>query len=191
MSMQVQMRRFTVEEYRRMAEAGILGEQDRVELLDGRIVEMTPIGERHAACVRRLVNLLAERARARAIIDVQNPVYLDLWSLPQPDLALLRPRADFYTAHPEPEDILLVIEVADTSLRYDREMKFPAYARRGIPEAWLVDLEGARIEVHRAPGLEGYGTVDTVGHGEEIEPAALPGVSLGAGEVLGESGSPG
>lgn len=185
MSVQVQMRRFTVEEYQRMAKAGILAEDDRVELLDGRIVEMTPIGERHAACVRRLTNLLAERSRGRAIVDVQNPVYLDRWSLPQPDLTLLRPRSDFYTAHPEPGDILLVVEVADTSLRYDREMKCPAYARCGIREAWLIDLEGERIEVHREPGPEGYAAVEVVRRGTELEVAALPGLTLRAEEILG------
>lgn len=135
MSIQVRMRRFDVDEYQRMVRAGILGEHDRVELLDGRIVEMTPIGQRHAACVRRLNNLFADRSRDRAIVDVQNPVYLDRWSLPQPDLILLRPRPDFYPTHPEPRDILLVVEVADTSLRFDREMKFPAYARCDIREA--------------------------------------------------------
>jgi len=185
MHVQMPTRRFTVEEYQRMAEAGILGEDDRVELLDGRIVEMMPIGERHAACVRRLTNLLAERARGRAIVDVQDPVYLDRWSLPQPDVTLLQPRPDFYTAHPRPEDLLLVIEVADTSLRYDRDEKFPRYAACGIAEAWLVDLEGDRIEVHREPGPEGYARVRTVTRGTEVEVAALPGVTLTADEILG------
>lgn len=185
MSIQGQIRRFTVDEYLRMAQAGILGEDDRVELLDGRIVEMTPIGERHAACVRRLVNLLAERARGRAIVDAQNSVHLDRWSLPQPDIALLRPRPDFYTRHPESGDILLVVEVSDTSLRYDRELKFPAYARCEIREAWLVDLEGERIEVHREPGPERYGAVEIVRRGAELEVAALPGLTFRADEILG------
>lgn len=185
MSVQVQARRFTVEEYRRMAEAGIFHEDDRVELIDGRVVEMTPIGEPHAACVRRLNNLLAERSRGRAIVDAQNPVHLDRWSLPQPDLTLLRPRPDFYRAHPEPGDILLVIEVADTSLRYDREVKLPLYAGRGIPEAWVIDLSGDRIEVAREPGPEGYRRVEHVTRGAELEVAGLPGVAVGADEILG------
>ncbi|MGD8700478.1 MAG: Uma2 family endonuclease [Gemmatimonadales bacterium] len=185
MHVQVPTRRFTVEEYQRMVEAGILREDDRVELVDGRIVEMTPIGERHAACVRRLTNLLAERARGRAIVDVQDPVYLDRWSLPQPDVTLLRPRADFYTAHPRPEDLLLVIEVADTSLRYDRDEKLPRYAAAGIPEAWLVDLAGDRIDVHREPGPDGYSRVQIVARDAELEVAALPGVTLRADEILG------
>ena len=185
MHVQVPTRRFTVEEYQRMAEAGILGEDDRVELLDGRIVEMMPIGERHAACVRRLNNLLAERARGRAIVDVQDPVYLDRWSLPQPDVTLLRPRADFYTNHPRPEDLLLVVEVADTSLRYDRDEKLPRYAASGIIEAWLVDLEGERIEVHREPGPKGYARVRTVKRGGKVEVAGIPGVMLASDEILG------
>lgn len=185
MSVQVSTRRFTVEEYQRMGEAGILGEDDRVELIDGRIVEMTPIGERHAASVRRLTNLLAERSRGRAIVDVQDPVYLDRWSLPQPDVTLLRPRADFYTAHPRPEDLLLVVEVADTSLRYDRDLKLPLYARSAIPEAWLVDLQGEEIKVHTEPGPEGYQRVRTVTRDAELEVAALPGVRLRADEILG------
>jgi Uma2 family endonuclease len=185
MHVQMPTRRFTVEEFQRMAEAGILGENDRVELLDGRIVEMTPIGERHAACVRRLNNLLAERAGGRAIVDVQDPVYLDPWSLPQPDVTLLRPRADFYTAHPRPEDILLVIEVADTSLRYDRDVKLPRYAAGGIPEAWLIDLDGERIEVYSEPGPEGYARAQIVARDAELEVAGLPGVTLRADEILG------
>ena len=185
MHVQMPTRRFTVEEYQRMAEAGILGEDDRVELLDGRIVEMMPIGEPHAACVRRLTNLLAERARGRAIVDVQDPVYLDRWSLPQPDVTLLRPRSDFYTSHPRPEDLLLVVEVADTSLGYDRDEKFPRYAAGGITEAWLVDLEGDRIEVHREPGPEGYARIRSVTRGAELEVAGLPGVMLRADEILG------
>lgn len=189
MSIQVQTRRFTADEFRRMAEAGIFREDDRVELLGGRIVEMTPIGERHAACVRRLLNLLGERARGRAIVDAQNPVHLDRWSLPQPDLTLLRPRPDFYASHPEAGDLLLVIEVAETSLRYDRELKLPAYARRGIPEAWLVDLEGGRVEVHREPRADGYESVEVLGRDAALEVAALPGVAVTAEEVLGEERS--
>lgn len=185
MHVRMRTRRFTVEEYMRMAEVGILGEDDRVELLDGRIVEMMPIGEPHAACVRRLNNLLAERAGGRAIIDVQDPVYLDRWSLPQPDVTLLRPRPDFYTSHPRPDDLLLVIEVADTSLRYDRDQKFPRYAAVGITEAWLVDLGGERIEVHREPGPDGYSRIHIVTRGADLEVAALPGLTLRADEILG------
>ena len=185
MSVQVQTRRFTVEEYRRMAEAGILGEDDRVELLDGEIVVMAPIGERHAACVRRLNNLLAARFMGRAIVDAQNPVHLDRWSLPQPDVTLLRPRADFYTVHPGPGDILLVIEVAETSVEYDREVKIPLYARAGIPEAWLVDLPGERILVCAEPTPDGYRRVRSVGRGEALAPAGLPGVELSVDDVLG------
>lgn len=136
-------RRFTVDEYHRMAEAGILGEDDRVELLDGEIVEMTPIGPRHAGGVNRLTRLFTTRLGARAIVTVQNPVVLGVRWEPQPDLAILRPRPDFYsTAHARPEDILLIVEVAETSGEADRRVKVPGYAAAGVPETWRVDLPG-------------------------------------------------
>jgi len=124
--------RFTVEEYHRMGQAGILSEDDRVELIEGEIVEMAPVGSRHAACVKRLNALLSRRAGGRALVSVQDPIRLGEHSEPQPDLALLKPREDFYAAaHPGPEDVLLVIEVAETSLEYDREVKLPSTLGRG------------------------------------------------------------
>ncbi|GIW50689.1 MAG: hypothetical protein KatS3mg081_0044 [Gemmatimonadales bacterium] len=156
MAVQLMKRRFTVAEYHKMAEAGILGEDDRVELLEGELVAMAPIGSRHATCVRRLNYLLSRGVGERAIVDVQNPIRLSEYSEPQPDLALLKPRPDFYAAaHPGPEDVLLVVEVAETSADYDREVKIPLYARAGIPEVWLVDLAGAQIETFRQPAQGG------------------------------------
>src|SRR5207247_3212709 len=147
MGMPLAHRRFTVDEYYRMAETGILAEDDRVELLDGEIVEMSPIGPRHAATVTRLDHLFNRLVGDRAIVRAQNPVRLDGYSEPEPDIALVTPRADFYRAeHPTPRDILLIVEVADTSLRYDRHTKLPGYARAGVPEAWLVDLTADRVE---------------------------------------------
>jgi Uma2 family endonuclease len=177
--------RFSVEDYHRMAQAGILGEDDRVELIDGEIVDMAPIGPRHAGTVKRLADLLSGALRGRAILSVQDPVRLGERSEPQPDVALLRPRADYYASgHPTAADVLLVVEVAETSADYDRQLKLPLYARHGIPEAWLVDLERTRVEVYRRPTAEGYGEVMTLGTGDALSPLALPDVSLPLSEVL-------
>ena len=186
MPVQVARRLFTVHEYYKMAQAGILHEDDRVELIEGEIVEMAPIGSRHAACVNRLNSTLSQSLGERAIVGVQNPIRLSEHSEPQPDLALLRPHPDFYSdAHPGPEDVLLVIEVADTTEDYDRGVKMPLYARSGILEAWLVDLAGGIIEVYRGPTPEGYQEVQRVQRGEGISVQAFPDVALAADEVLG------
>jgi len=128
--------KFTVDEYARMAEAGILGEDDRVELLEGEIVEMAPIGPPHAGCVNRLTRLLTSRLGDRAVVGVQNPIRLGSLSEPQPDLTLLRPRRDLYSeGHPEADDVLLVVEVASSTSAFDRQVKMPLYAQAGIPQA--------------------------------------------------------
>lgn len=177
---------FTVENYHRLAELGILGEDDRVELLDGQIVEMTPIGPDHAGCVDDLTHLLSRVAGASAIVRVQNPVILGQRWEPQPDLTLLRPRRGGYrTAHPGPADILLVIEVADASLQSDRDVKLPLYAAAGIPEAWLVDLAHDIIEVHRQPGPEGYREVRTLRRGETLDALLVPTGAISVDQVLG------
>lgn len=184
----VRRRRFTVDEYHRMAEAGVLHEDDRVELLDGEVVLMSPIGPPHAACVNRLNHALTRRVGDDAIVSVQNPVRLDRHSEPQPDLLLLRPREDFYaSATPRPEDVLLAIEVGDSSVRFDREVKAPLYARAGIGELWLVDVGARDVRVCRRPGEAGYGDV-TVKRGDDAwSPEALPGVSIALREILGEA----
>jgi len=186
MSVQVQRRLFTVEEYHRMAEAGILSEDDRVELIEGELVAMSPIGSRHAACVKRLVRLLDRAVGERAIVSVQDPIRLGRHSEPQPDVALLRYRPDFYaSAHPGPEDVLLIVEVAEISADYDRTVKIPLYARHGIPEAWLVDLAKEHIEVYRQPGPEGYWETRTLRRGETLHLTALPGRTIAVEEILG------
>ena len=130
MAVELRRYRFTTTEYDRMAEAGVLGEDDRVELIEGEILEMSPMGRRHAACVDRLTRLLVRGVGDAAIVRVQNPIVLSDHNEPQPDLALLRPRVDFYTAeHPGPEDALLVVEVSDSSVEYDRQIKVPLYAQ--------------------------------------------------------------
>ena len=176
---------FTVESYQRLAELGVLGENDRVELIDGQVVEMTPIGDRHASCVRRLLDWFAHHALELAIIDVQNTVVLGRRDAPQPDLALLKRRADGYPQHPRPRDILLVIEVADSTLAYDRDVKGPLYARAGIPEFWLVNLPADRIDVHRQPGADRYADVRAVSRGETISPLHFPNVTLATNDILG------
>lgn len=179
-------RRFTVDEYHRMVEAGVLHEDDRVELLDGQIVVMTPIGSRHAATVDRLTHLFSQRVGNRAIVRVQNPIVLGQYWEPQPDLCLLRPRDDFYaSAHPRDADVLLVVEVADTSASDDRERKLPEYARAGVAEAWLVDLERDAVEVHREPGPEGYREVNVLRVGDTLVPLLFPAASIPVDEVLG------
>jgi Uma2 family endonuclease len=182
----VTRRKLDVGEYHRMAEAGILGEDDRVELIEGELVAMAPIGSGHAGTVNALTQLLVTAVAGRAIVAVQNPVRLGGYSEPQPDFALLKPRPDAYrSATPTPEDVLLLIEVADTSGRYDRRVKLPLYARHGIPEAWIVDLEERLVEVCREPGADGYAGITSVRPGSMLEPALLPGLSLSVADILG------
>jgi Uma2 family endonuclease len=179
-------RRFTVDEYHRMGEAGVLHEDDRVELLDGEVVLMSPIGGPHTACVKRFTQLLVLRAHGQAIVSIQDPVELDELSEPQPDLALLRPRDDFYeSAHPRPDDVLLAIEVGDSSVRFDREIKAPLYARAGVREVWLVDLPASEVSVCRRPGAEGYEDVVVKRRGDVLRPEALPDVTINVDEILG------
>jgi Uma2 family endonuclease len=182
---EVRPRRFTVEEYHRMAEVGILHEDDRVELIEGAIVQMTAIGRQHAACVGELNNRLVPALAGRALVWPQNPISLPGDTEPQPDIVLLRPRADRYAADDaRPDDVLLVIEVADSSVRYDRLVKRPLYARAGIPEVWIVDLPGQAVEVCRQPGPTGYASVERVGREGTVAPQAFPDVRLAVVEIL-------
>ncbi len=186
MGMPVTTHRFTVDEYHRMGDAGIFPPDARVELLDGEIVEMSPIGPRHAGCVNRLNALLVHAVGDRAIVTVQNPVVLDEHGEPQPDLALLRPRADWYaTAHAQPGDMLLLIEVMDSSREYDRGRKIPAYARTGVPEVWLVDVAARQIEIFRTPKAAAYAGFEVARPGDTISPRALPDVTLAVSDILG------
>ena len=172
-------RRFTWEEYHRMAETGILGPEDRVELIEGEIIVMTAIGLRHASCVAELTRRLVPAIGDRALLWPQNPVRLPRDTEPQPDIVLLRPRADRYTtSSATPEDVLLLVEVADTSYRFDRRVKLPLYARAGVAEMWIVDLGHDVVEVYRRPSDTGYAESRRVGQGERVAPAALPDVAL-------------
>jgi len=186
MAMPLAVHRFTVDQYHKMGDAGVFHEDDRVELLDGQIVEMSPINPPHAGCVNRLTRDLTRALGERGMVSVQNPVVLGQHWEPQPDIAVLRPRADGYASrHPEPNDILLLIEVADSSLGRDRADKVPTYARTGVPEVWLVNLPAETIEVCTGPGPEGYRAVRRVHRGETLEPAMLPGVRITTNEILG------
>lgn len=179
-------RRFTVDEYHRMAKAGILREDDRVELLDGEIIEMAAIGSRHFAAVNRMGRLFIGQAARRYIVSVQNPVRLSRYSEPQPDVVLLRYRDDDYeSALPGPEDVLLVVEVADTTATTDRRVKLPKYAAAGIPEAWLVNLPRNSIEVHREPRDGRYQQVNVYRRGDSIAVVALPDVVIAVDSILG------
>jgi Uma2 family endonuclease len=179
--------RFTVDEYDRMAEVGLLTQCDRVELLDGEIVEMSPIGDRHASVVARISSVFSERLGRRSIVWGQNPLGLRVVrSVPQPDVTLLRPRADFYaSARPGPDDALLLIEVMDTSTPTDRGVKLPLYARAGIAETWLVDLGADAIEVYRRPAGSEYAEARVLRRGERVSPLAFPELTLTVDELLG------
>ena len=178
--------RFTAADYHKMAEAGILHEDDRVELIEGELVDMTPIGRRHLACVDRLAELFIRGLGEKAIVRVQGAIRLSEHSEPQPDLILLRRRPDFYAdADARPEDVWLIVEVADTSLPYDRGVKAPLYARSGIPEFWLVDLTGRSISLFRDPGPDGYRTVLVARGNEPLSVQAFPELPLTADQILG------
>lgn len=186
MALQVRRRRFTADEYHQMAEAGILLEDDRVELIEGEILEMSPIGRRHASVLIRLNELFVHLLGAVALVSVQNPIRLSDDTEPQPDLTLLRRRTDFYDSGlPGPEDILLVVEVADTSVAYDRGVKVPLYGRNGIAESWLIDLNGETVTVYRDAGPAGYATSRVMRRAEQIALAAFPERILAVADVLG------
>ena len=186
MVMQTAKRLFTTEEYHRMAQNGVLTEDDRVELIEGEVLEMSPIGSRHAACVNRLTQFLSSQLGRRAIVSVQNPIHLGARSEPQPDLALLHPRTDFYVdAHPEPDDVLLVIEVAETSQDSDRAVKIPLYAKAGIPVVWLVDLEGEGVQAHTKPSPHGYGEIRQLWRGQVVTLETFPDLQISVTDLLG------
>ena len=179
-------RRFTVHDYQQMGRAGVLTEDDRVELIDGEIIQMSPIGSQHVAEVHRLNRRFTQRFGDVALVSVQSPVRLNEHNEPEPDLALLKDRPDFYAAAlPTPPDIFLLVEVADTSLEYDRRTKLPLYARHNIPEVWLVDVNADTILVSRDPTPSGYRTSWTVGRGDRIASLAFPERELAGVELLG------
>jgi Uma2 family endonuclease len=178
--------RLTVEAYHRMAEAGVLAPDARVELIDGEIVDMAPIGTCHGSAVMRLTHLLTQAVGASAIVSVQSSLRLGDRSEPQPDLMLLLPRDDFYgTAHPVAADVLLLIEVSDSTARYDREIKLPLYARHGVAEVWIIDLDARLLRVCRQPVGEAYTQTTETAVPGLLSPMLLPGVAIDASRLLG------
>ena len=176
-------RRFDVDEYYAMAEAGILSEDDRVELLDGEIVRMAPIGSLHASCVDILARILITQVGERAVVRVQNPVNLGSRTEPQPDVMLLK-WDDYSQGHPGPEDVLLLIEVSDTTVESDRGVKLPLYAQSGIREVWIVDLTTQAVETYSEPEGDSYAKTGLVGLDGDLSPAALGDVSLAVRQIL-------
>lgn len=177
----------TVEDYYRMAEAGILSEDDRVELIEGEIVQMVPIGSYHVGCVMRLHNrFLTLEYNNKAFISMQNPIHLNEVSEPQPDLMLLKLRDDFYeTSLPTPQEVLLIVEVADSSQEYDHREKIPLYGKAGIEEAWLADVRKRELEIYTQPSKTGYQSVHTYVPGDTVVPLAFPELVLAVNDILG------
>ncbi|MFV9504788.1 MAG: Uma2 family endonuclease [Oscillochloridaceae bacterium umkhey_bin13] len=180
------LRRFTVDEYSRMLAAGVLRPDERVELLDGAIVEMSPIGPLHAAIVSRLYEILLRRLPPTYQVRAQQPIRLSLHSEPEPDLAVVIGRVDYYaTAHPTPADVRLVIEVADTTLTFDRGIKLALYATAALTEVWIVDVAGQQIEQYTDPDHGQYRSKQTYGHGQELVLPTTPSIVLSIDAMLG------
>jgi len=179
-------RPLTVSEYHRMGEVGILTEDDRVELIEGELVAMSPIGSEHAGTTNTLTRRLVQVVGDRGVVAVGNPVQLDDLSEPQPDFTVLKPRDDDYRwATPRPDEVLLIVEVADSSLAYDRNVKRSLYARHGIPEFWIVNLIAGEVEVCREPQGEQYTSASCVGREGMLEPKLLPGATIPVAALLG------
>ena len=187
MATEILKKRFTTGDFHLMVEAGILAEHDRVELIEGEIIQMSPVGHRHWVRVNRPNNLFVRAFGERAVISCQSSVELSECSEPQPDIVVFKPRSDFYAGkNPTPADVLLVIEVADSSLRYDREIKIPLYARAGIPEYWIEDAKRDVLHVHRDPAGETYATSFELQRNDVIAPLAFPDLQFSIDHLLGE-----
>ena len=183
---EIHRHRFTVEDFAHMGEAGMFAADDRVELIDGEIREMAPIGPSHAGIVDRLAELLISRLTGKAHVRIRNPIRLGRYTEPQPDLVVARRRTGYYTdRHPEADDVLLVAEVADSSLLHDRMEKAPRYGAAGIPEAWLVDVSGEAVTVYGGPGPDGYTEEWLLRRGDEVGSVAVAGLRLPVDAIFG------
>jgi Uma2 family endonuclease len=176
--------RFAVWDYERMGTFGILGEDDRVELIDGEIIQRSPIGVKHARCINRLTRRLVRALGEQAIVSIQNPIVLSDHDEPQPDVAVLRPSAEEHMSNPRPSDVFLVIEVSDSTLAYDRGVKLPLYARAGILEAWIADVDHDIISQYSIPSNGEYQVVATYQRGDAISSHVLPELSLQVNDIL-------
>lgn len=184
--MQLLTRKFTVKQFHQMAEAEIFYPQERLELIKGEIVKMSAIGLKHATTVNRLNNLFHQNLLGKVIVSVQNSIQLDDYSEPQPDVVLLKFREDFY-AHqlPQPEDILLLIEVSDSSLKYDREVKIPLYAQNNIQESWLVNVNNQTVEVYRKLKNNQYQSLQILTYQQSVSPIKFSGLTINVTDIFG------
>ncbi len=186
MTVAIGKRVFSVTEYHQMVEAGILTENDKIELINGEIITMSPVGSIHAGCVNRLSALLSTMLQKQAIVSIQNPIQADDYSEPEPDLAMLKPRSDFYSeSHPQPADVLIVIEVSDSTLDFDKEVKLPLYAKAGISEAWIINLPEKTVEIYTTPQTGIYRKLELFKADERLVTSAFSQLSITADQVLG------
>jgi Uma2 family endonuclease len=186
MRMQSVRKLFTADDVVKMAEAGLFSEEERIELIDGEILEMTPVGDRHAGCVNRANAFMVEAFGRKAIVSIQNALRLNIYNMPQPDVVVLKPRADFYEAGgPTPADVLFLIEISDSTFRRDRNIKLPRFATYGIREVWIEDLKHDLILVFRDPEGNQYRTQLTFRRGDSISPLAFPKVTFRVDDLIG------
>ena len=179
-------RKFTVEEYHNFIESGVFKPEERIELWEGEFIEMSPIGKRHAGTVSALSDILKDFLGKRVLVWSQNPVVLNDFSEPQPDVCLLKRREDFYrNESATATDVLIAMEVADSTVKYDREIKFPRYAENGIAEAWLIDLENDRVEIHTQPTVKGYKLVKILHRGDIAESTIFAEIKISVDDILG------
>jgi len=179
------LHRFSVKDYYRLAEAGVLRPDARVELVDGRIIDMSPIGPLHGGVVKRLIRFFNQYPQGRWLLTVQDPVHLEDHSEPEPDVMLLKPSEDDYTSrHPKPTDVFLLIEVSDSTVETDREVKLPVYARAGIVEVWIVNLADGALEVYRGSHESGYADTLVLHEGDSIAPALFPDAVIDVAQLL-------
>jgi Uma2 family endonuclease len=186
MEIEVTKKLFTVDEYYRMADAGILTADDRVELIDGEIIEMSPIGNRHKACVNRANTFFAEAFGRSAVVGNQTPVRLSNYTEPVPDVVVLKPVSDFYASREcRPEDVFFIVEVSDTTLRYDKNVKLPLYAVAGVAEVWIEDLKNELLLVYRNPTEKSFTTSVVLHRGDLLAPIAFPKAAFQVNDLLG------
>ncbi|MCP4109690.1 MAG: Uma2 family endonuclease [Desulfobacteraceae bacterium] len=184
---EIQRKKFSTTEYHRMAETGIFKEDERLELIEGVIINIAPVGSRHAACVARLNQLFVIGIGEKAIVRIRGPFTIGEFSEPEPDILLLESRNDFYSkAHPGPEHVFLVVEVSDTTLDYDRNFKIPLYARAGIREAWIVNLQETYIEVYSTPSKQGYKMLRKYYEGDILTVSSFPDMNIAVDELLAD-----
>jgi Uma2 family endonuclease len=186
MQIEVTKKLFTVDDYYRMAEAGIIGPEERTELIDGEIIQKSPPGNRHVACVNRANTTFVEAFRQRAIVSVQNPLRLNIYNEPQPDIVVLQPRSDFYESiRFSPEHVFFVVEISDTSPAFDRKVKLARYAEFGVPEVWIEDLKHDLLLVFRELEGKSYKSSLSLRRGDSVSPIAFPDVVLKVEQLLG------